>query len=337
MVDAGPRPAAHAHGELYSRPVDTTDASAEGRGSSGRRRATRLLATVAEMHKRGYQGLRIVPLLDPEPFAWDCALVVPNRVASPGYGSYTPPDMGSSVPYWSRDGGSGYLWSSRPGSSARQLADQLEEGSLSGWLQSARLDDFAYAGWFLLLLGKAEQGLLPYTNPDGETLADNRPVPLFAWPDGAVPRADGTLPPAPLPWARPPVLIGCPDPDGPLEQIGRFALSYDGYGRMGRDGVRLLQVIRPVIRAVQKDGTVPGWAGLDVLRGALFFLQRQAHHTEISHPVNEPEMRAVTRQIVLHADGQPLTDDQCGQDSYLQDPITAGFYRRDRAAAAPAP
>jgi hypothetical protein len=39
----------------------------------------------------------------------------------------------------------------------------------------------------------------------------------------------------------------------------------------------MLQVLRPVIRQVEKGGTVPRWAGLDVLRGALFCLQRQAH------------------------------------------------------------
>ncbi len=77
---------------------------------------------------------------------------------------------------------------------------------------------------------------------------------------------------------------------------------------------------------------MPLWAGLDVLRGALFYLQREAHFTEYTSPVNEREMRAVTREIALHVAGHPLPDDHHTQNERFHEPLSAGYARRDEAA-----
>lgn len=295
------------------------------RGSAGRRKATRLLAVVAELHKRGFQGLRIVPWLTEEPFGWVCHVLQVTDVHR-GHGADGRVEMGSTILYDSRSGT--YLWSSKPDATARELADELEHGSLSGWLQAARLDDFAYAGWFSRLLGMAERGYLPCLGSNGTRVPGDQPLPLFAWPDGTVPPGRHWLPPAPLPvrdvGAR---LRRCPDPDGPMQPIAQFALSYDGYGRIAAEAERILHLLRPVLEQVKRDGTVPPWAGLDVMRGALFYLQREAHFTEVSEPVNEREMRSLAREIALHVAGRPLPHDHAfGGDG--QEPLTDGYGRR---------
>lgn len=295
------------------------------RGSAGRRRATRLLAVVAEMHKRGFQGLRIVPQLTEEPFGWVCH-VLPVSAMHLDHGADGRVEMGGTIPYDSNSGR--YVWSSKPDATARELADELERGGLSDWLQAARLDDFAYAGWFSRMVGMAERGYLPCLGGEGEAVSGDQPLPLFAWPDGTVPPSRHWLPPAPLPG---PTSVGrlrqCPDPDGPMQPIAEFALSYDGYGRTAAEAERILQLLRPVLRQVKKDGTVPPWAGLDVMRGALFYLQREAHFTEVFAPVNEREMRALAREIALHVAGRPLPDDHTfGEEGHK--PLTDGYGRR---------
>ena len=299
------------------------------RGSAGRRHATRFLLIVSEMHKRGFQGLRIVPEMTDDPFHWLCHLVLGVDM-DPGHGAYFQVSMGGGVPYSSAN--DEYVWSDRPGSTARELADQLERASFSSWLEGARVDDFAYAGWYLKMLGMAERGYLPTATLNGEVVAGDDPLPLFAWPDGTVVPGHHTLPPAPRAVSPTEATVRIPDPDGPPDAIANFALSYDGYGRLGHDAQRVLQIVRPVVRQVQKDGTVPSWAGLDVLRGALFYLQREAHWTEYQSPINEREMRAVTRQIALHVDGQPLPNDHHALDQQPHEGLFAGYDRRKRAA-----
>jgi len=299
------------------------------RGSAGRRHATRLLLTVGEMHKRGFQGLRIVPSMNEDPFHWDCHLVL-GPYMDPGHGSFAHVEMGNSLPYSSAN--DRYVWFNGPGSTARELADQLERGGLSSWLAEALIDDFAYAGWYAKMLGMAERGYFPCASLNGEVVPGDAPLPLFAWPDGTVAPAHHTLPSAPYSTTHPADRsVSCPDPDGPMDAITQFALSYDGYGRLGRDAQRVLQLVRPVVSQVKKDGSVPLWAGLDVLRGALFYLQREAHWTEYTEPVNEREMRAVTRQVVLHVGRQPLPDDYHMQEQ-PHEPLTVGYDRRKEAA-----
>jgi hypothetical protein len=142
--------------------------------------------------------LRIIPSMDEEPFEWHCHLVVAAHMDA-GHGSYTRVVMGGSVPYSFTTDGDRYAGSDRLGLSARELADELEQGSLSSWLEAARVDDFAYAGWYVKMLGMAERGYLPYAESKGEIVAADVPLPLFAWPDGTVTSAQLSLPPAPEP------------------------------------------------------------------------------------------------------------------------------------------
>ena len=88
-----------------------------------------------------------------------------------------------------------------------------------------------------------------------------------------------------------------PEPNADLEQILRFALTYNGYRRLARDPNLLHGVIRPVLDAVDSRRGVPEWAGLDLLRGTLFHLQRSTHHVGHVSPDEEIQMRALAAAI----------------------------------------
>ena len=160
---------------------------------------------VSEMHKRGFQGLRVLPSLAEEPFEWSCHLVL-GRYMDPAHGAWDRVEMGSSLPYTSA-GGPLWGWMDLRGrSTPAALADRFQDKSLSGsfadWLEQARHDDFAYAGWFLKLLGYAERGYFPFVACEGDPGAGDKPIPVFAWPDGSVPlESQQPLPPAPKPVA----------------------------------------------------------------------------------------------------------------------------------------
>lgn len=178
--------------------VNAGDERTSNRGSSGRRRATRLLVMISELHKRGFQGLRIVPGMNEDPFFWSCHIVLGVDMDS-RHGSYTQVVMGGSIPY---DSGVGrFVWSDRR-STARELADEFERASFSDWLEAARIDDFAYAGWFLKMLGLAERGYFPAASPNDEIVSARDQVPLLPSGDGTVAPGRYTLPPAPPPPRR---------------------------------------------------------------------------------------------------------------------------------------
>jgi uracil-DNA glycosylase len=101
-----------------------------------------------------------------------------------------------------------------------------------------------------------------------------------------------------------------PEPNADLEQILRFALTYNGYRRLARDPNLLHGVIRPVLDAVDSGRGVPEWAGLDLLRGTLFHLQRSTHHVGYVSPDEERQMRALAAAIGRLARNSPLVADE---------------------------
>lgn len=58
--------------------------------------------------------------------------------------------------------------------------------------------------------------------------------------------------------------------------LEEFALSYNGYERLGDDPETLEQIVRPLLRTLDRNQAPPPWAGIDLVRGALFYLQREA-------------------------------------------------------------
>lgn len=119
------------------------------------RRAVRVLAMVGELHKTGYQRLRIHPWLHGSG-AWRCAITSADNVGTDGYSAIRHDDDSVAVHssadypiYFQRIEGAGL--------NARQLAQKFLETfpDLAG---RGRGQDWLYAGWFVDVLGQAESG-----------------------------------------------------------------------------------------------------------------------------------------------------------------------------------
>lgn len=101
----------------------------------------------------------------------------------------------------------------------------------------------------------------------------------------------------------------CPEPTAELEEILRFALTYDGYRRLAHDPNLLHGIVSPVLDDLSSSRGVQEWAGLDLLRGALFYIQRSAHHVGYVSPDDERQMRALAVAIGRLARDAPLVAD----------------------------
>ncbi len=78
--------------------------------------------------------------------------------------------------------------------------------------------------------------------------------------------------------------------------------KYDGYKRLGGDPVHLSTVIQPLREAFNNDGTIPSWAGVDLLRGWAFFIARAYRHSGGWGSVLEehPALAAIVEAINRH-------------------------------------
>ncbi len=88
-----------------------------------------------------------------------------------------------------------------------------------------------------------------------------------------------------------------PAPDAALDEIVIFAHTYHGYHRLGREPEALLELVAPVLRTLEGTREPPPWAGVDLLRGALFYLARMTRHWGDVPPEQEAQMRALVARI----------------------------------------
>ncbi len=144
------------------------------------RDAARMIAMVHELHKAGYQRIRILPAMAPSGVHWRCTIT--------DAGNFTPDGLGLRDPhgdrvarYTSGDGARYFGWDDGPTLTARLLAKRF----LSAFPVIAEHGagrDWAYAGWLTDVLGRAEHGSFvafhaDYDLPEDE-LALWRPPPV---------------------------------------------------------------------------------------------------------------------------------------------------------------
>lgn len=135
------------------------------------RRAVRVLAMVGELHRRGYQKLRVMPFMSPSGNAWRC-WVGPDTLFYRDHGAYLcgawggDEDQSTSVTACYTTGADHYFnWQDSDHDDARTLADKFLArftrlaGQGEGW-------SYAYAGWYQRLLGLAERGWMPVVLAD---------------------------------------------------------------------------------------------------------------------------------------------------------------------------
>lgn len=128
------------------------------------RRCQRVLLMVHELHKRGYQRLRIMPGLSASGGAWRvCVTPISNILRT--HGAMAADYGRMSAHYTSADENRFFGWDDARGDTARALADKFER-RFPEVLAAAEGSDWDYAGWYVEMLGVAESGALPISYAD---------------------------------------------------------------------------------------------------------------------------------------------------------------------------
>lgn len=122
------------------------------------RRSQRVIRMVSELHRLGYQRLRIMPYVHPN--AWRLA-VAPAEFFSERNGAYIPvsklTDRNVAIYSAAGDGEAYFDWSDAKGNDARELAEKFIE-RFPDIAAQGKGRDWAYAGWLSELVGFLEQG-----------------------------------------------------------------------------------------------------------------------------------------------------------------------------------
>lgn len=121
---------------------------------------------VGELHRRGYQRLRVMPHIY-ELGTWRLALSSDDCFLPTGL--VLREDGWARAPqYSSADENRPFGWTDAQQDDARALAEKFiaRFADLCG---RATGRDWAYAGWFVELMGWVEAGYLPFSNPNDET------------------------------------------------------------------------------------------------------------------------------------------------------------------------
>jgi hypothetical protein len=174
-----------------------------GHPESHVRRAVRVLAMVGELHRRGYQKIRVMPFMSPSGNAWRC-WIGPDQLFYRNHGAYLrDTDLGEAhatslvARYSSSEQNCYFGWNDSENDDARSLADKFLERFTRLASQGEGWSDM-YAGWYQRLLGLADRGWMPVVMSDNSApsykkinLHDLRPT---EWRAG-----DNTKPSLPLP------------------------------------------------------------------------------------------------------------------------------------------
>jgi hypothetical protein len=161
-------PAGPARGLVYYHSTTTSDAEVESVQSARSadpmlRRAHRVLAMVNELHKRGYQQLRIVPGMNSSGTAWR-VLITPASNILRSHGAM-PSDYEIGAIYSSAMSNEYFGWKDASSDTARTLADKFVQRN-SDLLKESVGADWSYVGWYVEMLGHAERGYLPVAYAD---------------------------------------------------------------------------------------------------------------------------------------------------------------------------
>ncbi len=124
------------------------------------RHALRLLGMVHELHKQGWQRLRVLPYMSPSGMHWRCELHPPEVDPVAWHAHDEDPGRTLCASYSSSTRNLYFDWSDATQDDARHLAAKFLE-RFPRLSQRSRGRDWAYAGWFAEVLGHAEHGRYP--------------------------------------------------------------------------------------------------------------------------------------------------------------------------------
>lgn len=226
------------------------------------RRATRLLSMVHELHKAGFQRLRVCPGLSHSDFSWRCLLTPAENMFDDGW---SPRSADGTLMYVVEQPNGIFGWDDADSDNARQLAAKFIE-RYRDFAERCKGSDWAYAGWFTEVLGAAERGQLPFffigfeEDDAGPFIAPPPP------PDDVKPfRSD-----PPLIETRDLRSSHLPRPFSRYEEVWPFCLSFDGYLVESQMGANLQQIAEETEQEGYRD------CSIDRLRATAFYRQRCA-------------------------------------------------------------
>ena len=128
------------------------------------RRAVRVLQMVHELHKRGYQRLRIVPGISPSGMFWRVSIDPISNILRTN-GAMDLKTLRRAARYTMADENTYFNWKDARRDTARALADKFVQ-RFPNLIREGEGRDWAYAGWYVEMLGVAEKGALPVSYED---------------------------------------------------------------------------------------------------------------------------------------------------------------------------
>jgi hypothetical protein len=148
------------------------------------RRAVRVLSMVGELHKQGYQRLRVMPYMAPSGLAWRCTIAAADLfyrnhgAILKQFGAFDDDNQASAdiARYTSGQDNHYFDWADAEQDNARSLADKFVR-RFQKLSDQGKGFDYGYSGWYLRLLGLAEAGWLPIVSADCVPVVYDR-VPL---------------------------------------------------------------------------------------------------------------------------------------------------------------
>jgi hypothetical protein len=153
------------------------------------RRARRVLLMVHELHKRGYQRLRIIPGMSPSGIHWRCTITTRANVLRT-HGAAALHFDRDTAHYTSGQENRYFGWKDAISDTARQLADKFLE-RFPGIVAASHGRDWEYAGWYVEMLGLAERGAFPIAYDDWHEEPDPRWLPTTAGIRSGLPMPPG--------------------------------------------------------------------------------------------------------------------------------------------------
>lgn len=153
------------------------------------RRAQRVLLMVHELHKQGYQLLRIMPGMSASGVYWRCT-ITPKQNILRTHGAMARDFDADAVHYSSGQENQYFGWSDAMQDTARQLATRFL-ARFPAIADKGKGRDWEYAGWYVEMLGLAEQGSLPVAYADWSGKPDPRWLPTMQGFDSGLPMPPG--------------------------------------------------------------------------------------------------------------------------------------------------
>ncbi|MDD5580204.1 MAG: hypothetical protein PHY16_13100 [Methylobacter sp.] len=217
---------------------------------------------VHELHKAGYQRLRVCAGMSLDGKKWRCRVLPASQVKADGWSP-----AGDGHQYSSNQGKQFFGWTDTESDDARTLARKFIE-RFHAMVKNAAGADWAYAGWFTDLLGRVENGELPVFYQGFDLAPGTREAPLP--PPPIYPSRRETTTPTGYPLIPNTALTREHSPlrRADYEKLCPFCLSFNGYA----GGLRSIEDCNYIAESIEAKGLSS--ASIESLRVAAFIHQR---------------------------------------------------------------